>query len=83
MIRASFLALTCLLGGCASSVAITADGRALCGEAWKQINIQPADKLTETTAKSIEANNLAREGIGCKYEPPAKAAPLVAVASKK
>lgn len=82
MKTAALLTTMCLLGGCASSVAVTADGRALCGDAWKQINVRAADKLTEATAKEIEGNNLSREGIGCKYEAPAKSAPVV-VASKK
>lgn len=83
MIRPAILILSCVsLGGCASSGAVTADPTPLCATAWRQINVQPADKLTEPTARAIEGNNVAREAIGCKYELPAKAPKLV-VASKK
>ena len=84
MIRPAILILSCLsLGGCASSGAVTADPTPLCATAWKQINVQPADRLTEPTARAIEGNNAAREAVGCKYEPPPRTAPKVAVASKK
>ena len=64
------VALAVTVSGCATKQAVTMDGKALCAEAWKQINVQPGDKLTERTASAIEANNLAREGIGCAYETP-------------
>jgi len=64
--------LAVALAGCATAQSVTLDGKALCGQAWRQINIQAADRLTSDTAIAIEANNLAREAAGCKYEPPSK-----------
>lgn len=68
------LLLVLALAGCATAQSVTLDGKALCVQAWKQINIQSGDKLTSETAIAIEANNLAREAAGCKYEPPKKVA---------
>lgn len=75
------LLLALALAGCATAQSVTLDGKALCEQAWKQINIQAADRLTSETAIAIEANNLAREAAGCKYEPPAKRAPTKPVTS--
>lgn len=43
-------------------------------KAVPQINTRRADVLTDETAQSIEQANKGREAVGCKYEPPPKAA---------
>ena len=43
-------------------------------EAWPQINVRKADKLTDATASKIEASNIGRESFGCPYEKPVKVA---------
>jgi len=63
-----------LLSACAQNTAPKIDltPERLCGQ-WHQVNVRPADKLTEPTAKAILANNEAREAIGCVYEKPTTA----------
>lgn len=69
------LAAALALAGCATAPEkVAIDASALCAGAWRQINVRPADKLTEETSSAIEANNVAREAAGCKYEKPAPAA---------
>lgn len=62
------------LAGCKTTAEVKIDSAQLCETAWRQINVRPGDKLTEQTAIEIEGNNLAREGIGCRYERPRRAA---------
>ena len=47
----------------------TVDVSRVC-EAWPQINVRKADKITETTAGTIERANVGREAVGCAYETP-------------
>jgi hypothetical protein len=64
------LSLVLLSGGCASDIARTVDPDRVC-DAWGQIRVRKADKLTEGTAADIARNNAGREAFGCKYEAPA------------
>lgn len=72
--------IACLaLAGCGSTQSVMVKATALCdGTAapWRQINIRRADVISDETAREIEAANLAREGVGCKYERPQKAPPV-------
>lgn len=43
-------------------------------EAWPQITVRKADKLTDATSAKIEASNIGREALGCPYEKPVKVA---------
>jgi hypothetical protein len=66
------LAAALALAGCVTQPErVAIDVGPLCAGAWRQINVRPEDKLTEPTAIAIEANNVAREAAGCKYEKPA------------
>ena len=70
------LAASVALAGCETARSVTASPMALCDgpkAPWQQINVRPGDTLTERTASAIEANNLAREAVGCKYQPPQRA----------
>lgn len=73
---AAAVAITISLQGCATSTTVAISAKSLCdgpSAVWRQVNVRRGDTLTEATASEIEANNLAREGVGCKYQKPAKA----------
>ena len=72
MKKAAILVAALALAGCKTTAEVKIDTAQLCETAWRQINVRPGDKLTEATAGEIEGNNLAREGVGCKYKPPAR-----------
>jgi hypothetical protein len=55
-----------LVSGCfgAGREAAIEERRQVCA-GWKPILVHPADRLTEGTARQIEAHNLFGEGEGC------------------
>ena len=62
------------LSGCSiDDTARTVEPLRIC-EAWPQINVRKADKISEPTAAKIEASNVGRESFGCPYEKPVKVA---------